>query len=365
MNLFLLKVERILARFQKMWIDWRGTSGQIYFHHRVAQYREMWRLIAETIGAKFTVLAEDMWELALNGQKTRIHNHELEFDNPVTLGLAGNKPLVHRLLRENGIPVPDHIVFQLSDLNKAYEFLKQHPKGCVIKPANGYGGQGVTTNILTKREVRKAAILASLYSHKLLMEPQIPGESYRILVLSGKMVHAVCRRGPRLRGDGVSKVPDLIKAENSRLRNQNKNILDIDRDCLFTLRCQNLSLSSIPAKDQIFLVKSVHDPIRKQVEVRTVYNETVTDLICDAVRRHAELAAKVINSDFAGVDIIMTNSQVPLEQSGGIINEINTTPALHHHYNVKIEDFPQPAIQAISILLNKEIQSSEGSLHLV
>jgi D-alanine-D-alanine ligase-like ATP-grasp enzyme len=348
-----LKIKRIFARFYKMWVDWRGTSNQIYFEHRVNEYREIWRSIAEKMGAKFTILSEDLWELELDGQKTRINNHQLEFDNPVTLNLAGNKPLVLRLLRGKGIPVPDHIVFQLSELAKAYEFLKQHPAGCVIKPANGYGGQGVTTHVSNKREVRTAAILASLYSRDLLMEAQIPGESYRILVIGGKMVHAVCRRGPRLRGDGISKVSDLIKTENIRLKNQNMRMLDVDRDCLFTLKYQNLSLNSIPAKDQIFLVKSVNDPSRKQVEVRTVYNETATDSVCDTIRHQAELAARIVKSDFLGVDIITTNPRIPLEESGGIVNEVNTTPALHHHYDARVEKYPQAAVHAITVLLKK------------
>lgn len=354
MKLTLLHIGRMYARLHKMWIDWRGTSNQIYFEHRVNEYREMWRSVAEKIGANFTMLAKDFWQLELDGNKTRINNHQLEFDNPVILNLAGNKSLVHRLLKENSIPVPDHIVFRLPELGKAYKFLKHHPEGCVIKPADGYGGKGVTTHILTEREVRTAAILASLYSRDLLMEAQIPGESYRILVIGGKMVHAVCRRGPRLRGDGISKVSDLIKTENIRLKNQNMRVLDVDRDCLFTLKYQNLSLNSIPAKDQIFLVKSINDPSRKQVEVRTVYNETVTHSICESIRHQAELAATILNSDFLGVDIITTNSQIPLEESDGVVNEVNTTPALHHHYDARVEKYPQAAVHAISILLKQE-----------
>ncbi len=351
MKISFLKIERILARLHKMWVDWKGTSGQIYFQHRVSEYRKIWQAVAQEIGAKFTILAEDLWELELNEKKTRILNHQLEFDNPVTLGMAGRKPLVHSLLKQHGISVPQHIVFRLQELPVAFDFLRQHPRGCVIKPANGYGGQGVTTHVLTNREVRKAAILASLYSPDLLMEPLIPGESYRILVIGGKMVHAVCRRGPRLKGDGISKVSDLIKAENVRLRNQNRNILDVDRDSLFTLEYQNLTLDSVPARDQVFLVKSIDDPKRKQVEVRTVYNETVTDSICDSLKRQAELAAVLVRSDFIGVDVIATDTSVPLEESGGVVNEVNTTPALHHHYNINTERFPQSAIDAISILL--------------
>lgn len=355
MKLTLLNIERILLRLHKMISDWRGTSNQIYFEQRIDEYRDIWRSIAEVSGANFKILTNDIWEIELNGKIARINNYRLEFDNPVTLELAGNKPLVHRLLREKGIPVPDHIVFQLPEYERANYFLKQHTTGCVIKPANGYGGKGVTTHVLHEREVRKAAILASLYSRELLMEPQIPGESYRILVIAGKVVHAVCRKGPRLTGDGRSSISDLIKAENSRLKHENKTTLDVGRDCLFTLKYQNLSLDSIPLSGMVFLVKNINDPNRKQVEVRTVYNNVVTDLICNSIKHNAELAAKIIRSEFAGVDVITINPQIPLEESGGVINEINTTPGLHHHYNYGVDKYPYAAIQALSVLFEKNI----------
>jgi len=126
MKISLIKIERIFARLNKMWVDWRGTSDQIYFQHRVSEYREIWRAVAQKIGAKFTILAEDLWELELNEKKTRILNHELEFDNPVTLGIAGRKPFVHSLLKQHAIPVPQHIVFRLEELAVAFNFLKHH-----------------------------------------------------------------------------------------------------------------------------------------------------------------------------------------------------------------------------------------------
>lgn len=350
----LLRMERLALRLRKLLIDRIGASGQVYFEHRVAEYREIWMAVAKELGAGFTPLREDIWEIAAGGIKTRINNHQLEFDNPVTLAIAGQKPLVHRLLSEHGLKVPEHAVYSLGEIGKAYDFLGKHRAGCVIKPANGYGGKGVTTHVLTAREARRASILASLYSHELLIEAQIPGESYRLLVLGGKMVHAVCRRGPRLIGDGTSSVSDLLKTENEKRRRLGMDALDTDRDCLFTLKLQHLSLDSAPERGRTFLIKSVNDPQRKQVEVRTVYNETVTDLICGSIREDAERAADILGSDFMGVDIITAEPSVPLEDGGGAINEVNTTPALHHHYDSGVEKYPKPAVQAISLILERK-----------
>jgi cyanophycin synthetase len=355
MTLRTLKLERALMKLRKQLIDALGLSGQTYFHHRVGEYRDMWRAIANAAGGTFTELAADLWEVEIDAVRTRIHNHEMEFDNPVVLGLAGCKTAVHRLLAEDGLPVPEYAVFRLTDLDVAGTFLQAHPQGCVVKPANGYGGQGVTTHVQRRNELRRAALLASLYDTELIVEAQIPGESYRLLVLEGSVVHAVCRRGPRLTGDGVSTIRQLIDAHNRRRRSEQGASLDIDRDCLFTLGYQRLTLESTPAMGREFVVKSVNDPVRKYAEVRTVYTDVVTELISPSVRQSAERAAQLVGSEFLGVDIITPDPTVPLRQCGGVINEVNTTPALHHHYDSAHEAFPAVAMLALQALVRKKL----------
>jgi cyanophycin synthetase len=315
----------------------------------------MWRAIAVARGARFTEMSPDLWEVSLGSAATRIRNHEMEFDNPVILGLAGNKTLVHRLLADAGLAVPAHAVFSLADLRPAHAFLAEHPQGCVVKPANGYGGQGVTTHVQRPEELTRAALLASLYSAELLIEVQVPGESYRLLVLEGEVIHAVCRRGPRLQGNGSSTVRQLVGGENARRKTAGELPIEIDRDCVFTLGYQRLSLDSVPGDGAAFAVKSVNAPAgRKHAEVRTVYTETVTEAICSSIKRDAERAARLVESDFLGVDVIMTDPAVPLRASGGVINEVNTTPALHHHYDAARERFPEVALQALAAILRRK-----------
>jgi cyanophycin synthetase len=267
--------------------------------------------------------------------------------------VAGNKPFVYRLLRDGRLRVPEHEVFGLCELQRAEKFFWRNPKGCVVKPARGTSsGVGITTHVLTRREVRKAATLASLYDSQVLIEQMIPGESYRLLVLNGKFIHAVQRRGPRLKGNGVSSVEMLIRAENVRLTQKGEGALGLGRDCSFTLDYQNLSLSSIPAEGHEFLVSSVNDPGQRRVEVRTVYNSVVTDLVCDALKKDAESVAEALGSRFVGVDIVTVDPRIPLEQSGGAIIEANTTPGLHHHYDRQRERYPEPALLVLRALLS-------------
>ncbi|THJ19420.1 MAG: hypothetical protein CAF45_016155 [Nitrospira sp. CG24E] len=349
-----LRVERLIARIRKIWDEKRNSSGQTYVHHRVSEYQGMWKNVAIKIGARFTVLTDAIWELELDGKTTRILNDKLEFDNPVTLEIAGMKPLVYQLFAERGLRVPEYRTYQLDDWEQTIQFLKRHPKGCVVKPANGTSsGHGVTTHIQTVSELKAASILASLYCPDLLIEPMIPGECYRLLVLDGTLIHAVRRKGATLVGDGVSTIASLLRAENAIRSSRGDQCLDIDRDCLFTLDYQGFLLDSVPLQGQAVLVKSVNDPRRKRIEVRTVYNEAVTHLICDSLRDDAEAAARILNSRLVGVDFITVDPAVPLEKSGGVINEVNTTPGLHHHYDADREPYPEPAPRILQSLFSR------------
>jgi len=347
-----LRLKRLLARLQKLWSVKRNSSKQVYVQDRVPEYREIWRAVAEHLGASFGLVDDDLWEIGLGERKTRILNYKLQFDDPVTLEMAGRKPLVFRLLSEKGLRIPEHRVFRLEQLDRAVAFLEGFPGGCVVKPANGTSSAlGVTTHVQTRHEVRKAAVLASLYDSELLIERMIPGESYRLLVLDGEVIHAVRRRGPRLVGDGSSSVAELIRKENSRLALRGEPVLGISRDCLFTLKSQGLSLSSILPTGRTFVVQSVNDFRQRLTEVRTVYNEDVSDVVCDSLKKDAVSAAAFLGSRFMGVDVITRDPTASLEECGGAIIEVNTTPGLHHHYDLHREKFPKPAPRVVRALL--------------
>jgi glutathione synthase/RimK-type ligase-like ATP-grasp enzyme len=353
----LTSVQRTALRIMKLAAEWAGWSGQVYLHQRVDEYRRIWQRVALEQGATFTELAPDLWQLEVGARRVRILNFELEFDNPVTLGLAGRKKLVHGLLGQAGLPVPEHVAFTLETLDDAREFVEQHARGCVIKPSGGYGGKGVTTHVQRRNEVRRAALLASVYDSELLVESMIPGESYRLLVLEGKVVDSVYRRGPRVEGDGVSTIRQLIGLGSSTRGAARTRSLDDDRDCQFMLHAQGLTLESRPEVGRIVVVGSRNPNGRRFAEVRTVYTHPANDLICPSIVRDAEAAAHLVGSEFLGVDVITLDPSVPLRESGGVINEVNTTPALHHHYDASREPYPQAAVLALQALVKRASSS--------
>jgi len=321
----------------------------VYVWNRYDDYKKMWQEGATEIGADFTELDSNIWEVSLGGKSTRISGWLVEVDNPVTLRIAGNKILSYRLLEEAGLEIPPHAVFNLNNLDTVSEFMHKHSGMFVIKPASGTSaGRGVTTHIQSYREARKAAALAAGYgSSDLLIEKLIPGEVYRLLYIGGELLFASRRNGVWLKGNGKAPIKELIADENKiRINDREGTLLPItyDLDVKATLDVQNLSLDTIIDAGHRVLIKSADKSMADTEEIRTVYDENVTHLIGNQLREEGARAARAVRSDFVGVDIITRDLESGLKEGGGVIGEVNTTPGMHHHTNLKNSNMTPAAV---------------------
>jgi cyanophycin synthetase len=299
----------------------------VYVGQRVDEYRGYWSAAAAAIGATFHDLEAGVWEVRRGTRRTRIVNFVTECDDPVTLHVAGDKPFVYRLAAAAGVPVPEHRVVTLEQLADAAAFLDVVRAPVVVKPArHSSSGLGITAGVRTRRQLASAVALASLYDRHVLVERLVPGESYRLLFLEGRLLHAVRRRGLRVTGDGRRTVADLTAAAG---------IGPVERDpvAVETLRLQRLALDAVAVAGREVLVRGVPSSHPVTSELRTVYDEAVPLSQCgaDLVRDARQMVLRV-GSEFAGVDVITTDPTVSLRASGGAFIEINTTPGIHHHY---------------------------------
>jgi D-alanine-D-alanine ligase-like ATP-grasp enzyme len=311
----------------------RQTSAGLGGSARTRRYIEIWREAAAAVGAEFGTLPGGFCEVGLDGRRVRVWQQLVPLDDPVTLELAGDKPLANRLLSEHGLPVPAFREFDLDEIDPALAFLREQGKPCVVKPARGTGGgKGVTTNVRTPWQLVQAAAYASVYCPRLLIEEHIEGSSYRLLYLDGELLDAVRRRAPVVVGDGTSTVAALIEGENRRRTEQAGGVvvdlLALDLDCRATLRRAGLSPRSVPEPGREVRVKTVANSNHEGE------NESVRHLLGSALVTQGALAARALGVRLAGVDLITEDPTRPLEAGRGVINEVNTTPGLHFHYQV-------------------------------
>lgn len=338
----LLGARRLRWRFAQVGRKVLRRKRTTYLDERVSEYRAYWKEAAKNLRATFEPLCAGVWEIRLGAQRTRIANYMVQLDDPVTLQLAGNKPYCCEAARRCGIPIAPHRAFRLREVDAAWSFMTARGGAFVVKPANRSAGLGVTMHVRNRRELENAAALASLYSDELMIEPMVPAESCRLLYLDGEFIHAVRRRGVRIVGDGHSRVRELLAGKGFLRPGSDKAIL-----C--TLEAQALSLESrLPAGKEV-VARYLPAGERLTGELRTVYNECITTLVCPELARSLVPLIEAVGSRLAGVDLLTNDPSVPLSESGGIFLELNTTPAMHHHYVGR--DGPSVAVRILGYLL--------------
>jgi hypothetical protein len=162
-----------------------------------------------------------------------------------------------------------------------------------------------------------------------------------------------------VRGDGTSTIAqlaihNLCEASPSSTRCAESD-LEKDRDLLANLCAQGLDLRSVPAEGSEWIVKSYRSIMSKKIEENPAYAEDVTDLIGAEVKHVAMEAARLIRSEFAGVELITPDTGKPLQMRGGRVIEINTTPGLGPHFDLSSgSGLTNPAVVVLRCLLDAD-----------
>ncbi|WP_051630305.1 hypothetical protein [Afifella pfennigii] len=323
-------------------------------------YEDLWRKAADATGCELTPTGYGYLRVQRGTLVTFVERHRVMLDDHLTLNIMGNKAITHGLLREKGIRVPQCREFTLRSLGVAEAFLEEHGGPLVVKPVGGTGGgRGVTTSVRSKGALRRAALLAARYHPRMLAEEQVEGASYRLLYLDGRFLDAVRRDPPHLTGDGRKSVRQLIRQENKRRLSEQPvsalSPLRADADCAFELGAQSLSLSARVEAGRRFRVKRIPNE-NVAAENHNVRGEVHPELIAMGGKLAGDLGVR-----FAGLDVIAQDiSALPAE--GDIyVNEVNTTPGLHHHYLIAEQERVVPVAE---ILLNHLFSTEQGVIRL-
>ncbi|MGH7089921.1 MAG: hypothetical protein ACREFQ_13580 [Stellaceae bacterium] len=295
-------------------------------------YRRVWQEAAEQAGARWSACSAAVADIVSAHGRLRVSNNVTSLDDPATLLLAGDKPAVYRLLAKSGVVVPRHVVLAANRADRLERTLNTIGPPLVVKPATDTGsGHGVSTNVMTRRQLRHAFAWACAHGQRVLIERQIEGHCFRVLILDGEVLDTVKRRRVSFVGDGRSTIRSLIARENAlRLESGTERaqvLIRRDPDLGNTLLAQGLRLRSRPrAGARIELKRVVNDN-------GTDENEAACGVLCPAILHSARRAAQAVGLRLAGVDIICRDASVPLEQSGGAVIEVNATPGFHYHYH--------------------------------
>jgi len=247
--------------------------------------------------------------------------------------IAGNKEDTKHLLDKAVVPVPKgSICISEEELMDELESIS-YP--CVIKPIDGNHGKGATTNIKNKDEALIAFKLAKKHSERVIIEQFIKGHDFRLLVINHRLVAAAKRTPAHIVGDGKSTIKALIYRVNADPRRGfgHENMLTeitVDKMTQHILTTKNLTLKSVlPNKKKLFL----------KTTANLSTGGTATD-VTDAVHPYnifmAERISRIIGLDICGIDVIASDLEHSVIETGGSVIEVNAAPGFRMHLDPTI-----------------------------
>ncbi len=274
------------------------------------------------LGRNLTVFGQGCRQRRIWGQVTDRTSH-------LAYVLASDKHAAAEALRRVGLPVPRHRL--VYDLTQASDAAQSIGFPLVVKPVGTDKGVGVSVGIRSQEGLARAFETARRLNPGVLVEQQIPGNDYRLLVIDGRFVAAAQRIPAHVFGDGLRTVEELVAEENRNpLRRSGKtaplSTIDLDEEAVETLRQSGLTTRSVPGRGQQVFLRRLASLSRGGVSV------DVTAAVHPANRQLAVLAARAIGLDVAGVDFLTPDIGRPWREVGGGICEINPTPGMRAHY---------------------------------
>jgi cyanophycin synthetase len=282
---------------------------------------------AREVGVPYfwAVQPRKIWQFGWGARGELFLESESSRDSTIGDRLSRDKPITKLFLHGLGVPVPlNGLAEKVDDIDAAIAAVG-FP--CVVKPMNGGRSVGVTTDI-TDRERLKAVVRQTLAEHgaPVMIEQQVPGEVYRILVARGRVACVVRRAPPQVVGDGKSTVRALIAAKNRELAEQRETMdfvgeIPLDDECAAALAREKIGLDEVPAKGRTLALRRV--PLLSSGAVYTdVTGETHPDTC-----RMAELVAASLGIENCGIDFITADITRPMSELGAVL-EANTMPGL-------------------------------------
>jgi cyanophycin synthetase len=241
-----------------------------------------------------------------------------------------NSFLATRMLRDAGIPVP--ISFITDNIKDLLDFKKHLAKPIVIKSPENEKSRSIFTGLNDIASIHRAFAICQAHNKQVIVQEQIPGETYRLLVIGKKFVAATWIEKCAVIGTGKHNIIQLIEILNTKQQRT-----DGDKGCLTkvipdevlteTIGFYGYHLGSIPEKG----VKVVLSPYGSPSQ--GAQTTDVTGIVHPLNRFLAERAAEVSGLDVAGINVICPDISKPIAHGPGVIVNVLAAPDFRMHIN--------------------------------
>lgn len=251
-----------------------------------------------------------------------------DMSSDIAVDIVGNKNETKKRLKRSSIPTPFGFVIRTED--EAVEAFERMQCPVVVKPLSGNHGNGVTLDLSTANDVRLAFHHAQQFSSRVLIEELLRGNNYRVLVVGGKMVAASEREAGKVVGDGQKTLQELVEIENLNPLRGEGHEKPLTKFRLTPKVIEKLLKNGLSLNSVVLAGRKVEVSIGTNLSTGGTARD-VTDEVHRSVQLMCERAARAVDLDICGVDLILQDISQPLPQDRGGIIEINAAPGLRMH----------------------------------
>jgi len=286
----------------------------------VRDYLNIYTKAARLMGLKYKIINSYIYDIYYKNKSIRFFQATPDVNDSTAHALTDRKHHTNLFLEKKGIPVFKQRGFFKEPITEMVRFASKIGYPVIIKPVQGYGGEGIIANIQNPSQLKNAIKTTKSKYPVILIENFYHGFDHRILICRDKVL-AVTKRFPAMvRGDGKSNIKQLIDKKNKKLPHP----ITVGQEVINKLNILKMNLESIPRKGQeVFLRERANAHLggtTYNLDIKTVHPDYIK--IC-------KKAMTELNLVFAGFDFMTSDITKSYRQTGGAITEVNDNPGIY------------------------------------
>jgi cyanophycin synthetase len=267
-------------------------------------------------------------QLGYGSKQRRIQATMTDRTSALGVEIADEKFRTKELLRRAGIPIPEGAIVQL--VEKAIQVAEKIGYPVTVKPEVGNHGKGITACVSDVDKLKIAFSSARKIFDSVIVEKNLTGFDFRVLVINGNLVAAALREPAYVVGDGTSTIRQLIDEVN---RDPRRGVGH--EKVLTAITIDDMTERLIAFRG--FLIDDIL-PVKEKLYLKSTANlstggtaRDVTDDVHQDVWQMCERIARIVGLDCIGIDIVAPGLDQPLLTDTAGIVEVNAAPGFRMH----------------------------------
>ena len=255
---------------------------------------------------------------------------------------AKNKRSTADLLKKSGLPGAEHVTVKTWEDTLAAAHELGYP--VVVKPYDRDNGQGVYAGITNDQDLKAAYTEVTEIVSEFLVERHFDGVGHRFTIHNNQVITITQKHPATVVGDGISTVKYLIENhqnETRRIKRPNNNEpfvviginhvqMTIDDEVEGMLAQQNVTVDSVLKTGESIQLRRRNNAsaggLTRAIDQATVHPDNKA--LC--LR-----AARILDLDIAGVDLITPDVTRSWLEVGALICEVNAIPQIGYNHGIE------------------------------